>query len=66
MALFNKRNLIAYREMIELQKSTLFLSLVFNETEKKDVAIIYDKLIAICDTAIARNIEVDNFSFFLS
>jgi len=65
MALFKKIDLI-YRKRIELQKSTLPLSLAFNETEKKDVAIIYDKLIAICDTDIARNIEVHNYSFFLS
>lgn len=65
MALFNKIDLIANRERLDLQKELLPLSLVFNDTEKQDVAIIYDKLIAICDTALARNITVKEYTTFL-
>jgi hypothetical protein len=63
MALFKKIDLIAYRQRLELQQSTMHLSLVFNETEKETIAIIYNDLIALCDTAIARNHEKETTPF---
>jgi hypothetical protein len=63
MALFKKIDLVEYRHRLELQQSTLHLSLVFNETERQDVAIIYDELIEICDKAIARNNEKEKPPF---
>lgn len=63
MALFKKIDLVQYRHRLELQQSTLHLSLVFNETERQDVAIIYDALIEICDKAIARNTEKETTPF---
>lgn len=57
-------DLVEYRQRLELQQSTLLsLSLVFNETEKQEVAIIYKELIAICDKAIARNTEKETIPF---
>jgi N-dimethylarginine dimethylaminohydrolase len=69
MALFKTIDLVEYVHRLELQQSTLHLSLVFNETEKKDVAIIYQELIAICDKAIDRqipDIEVKEYTSFLA
>jgi hypothetical protein len=69
MALFKTIDLVEYVHRLELQQSTLHLSLVFNETEKQDVAIIYQELIAICDKAIDRQIleiEVNQYTTFLA
>jgi hypothetical protein len=60
MALFKKVDLIALRKQMDLKKELLPLSLVFNELEKQAVAILLDELIAICDIAIVRDIEVVN------
>lgn len=65
MALFKKIDLVEYRHRLELQQSTLHLSLVFNEAERQDVAIIYDELIEICDKAIVRNTEKEKTPFHL-
>ena len=68
MPLFNLKDLTENRERLGLQLELLPLSLVFNETEKQEVAIIYDELITIYDTALARlanDIEVKEYSYFL-
>jgi hypothetical protein len=58
MALFTKKDLIAYRERVDLQLSILPLSPVFTTAQKQTVAIIYNQLIEILDEAITTQIEV--------
>lgn len=54
MALFNKKDLIDYRERVELQLSILPISTVLSEVQKETITTIYLQLIAILDEAIAE------------
>lgn len=59
MALFNKKDLIAYRERIELQLSVLPISPVLTEVQKENITSIYLQLIAILDEVIAEQCLLD-------
>lgn len=58
MALFNKKDLIAYRDRVHLQLSILPISTVLSALQKETITAIYLQLIAILDEAIVTEIEV--------
>lgn len=52
-----------YKDRIVRQKAVLELSEIFLETEKKDLLECYDKLTAICDETIARELTVFDYQY---
>jgi hypothetical protein len=58
MAIFTSKQLIIYTKRLELQKEILPLAPVFTVEQKEDMNNIYDKLLKICYTTIAKEKEV--------
>lgn len=58
MLILTIENVKDYRRKVEVHLLLLPSSKIFTAGEKKELDVIYNKLIAICDTKISASIEV--------